>query len=546
MHTQGLRPICRVLPAVGLGAVLVVAAVPPAAAYTPESPEVKAAVARAVGFLESDAAGDGRVGARALVGLTLLKADRPKNHPKILEAVETIRKAINKDQDPTKLAFNEQYSPGLAIIFLCELDPSRYSEEIQKLLAYMEHAQRPWGGWGYASQHSDTSDTSMTQYGVLSMWEATEAGFLVKPETVERVTVWLCRTQDPSGGFGYQGRVSPTFAPVKQDEVRLSMSAAAMGSLYICGDLLGLTKRLEKRDDGLPPALSEVKEPQPGEPAKKPETRVDARVVLEVKGRGNGWIRAKYTINPGGWNHYYMYALERYMSFRALAEGEAAVGNKWYDDGVKYLLETQQDNGSWSGRARETADTAFGALFLMRSTQKTIEKTRAFAAGTMIGGRDLPKITDAVRVRGGKVVATPKLGTVEQVLAAMEDADENAFAGAMEAMADLPAEEVRSLAARHAAKLKALAGDDSPAARLAAVQALTKTRNMDHVPILIYALEDQDPEVMLAARDGLRRISRKLEGFGMPDNPSDVRRLEAIDKWKAWYRAVRPDAEFAE
>jgi hypothetical protein len=73
---------------------------------------------------------------------------------------------------------------------------------------------------------------------------------------------------------------------------------------------------------------------------------------------------------------------------------------------------------------------------------------------------------------------------------------------------------------------------------------LAKARDFDDAPTLIYALTDPDPDVVREARDGLRRISRKLDGFGMPEKPNETELRQAIDQWKRWYRAVRPDAEF--
>ena len=42
---------------------------------------------------------------------------------------------------------------------------------------------------------------------------------------------------------------------------------------------------------------------------------------------------------------------------------------------------------------------------------------------------------------------------------------------------------------------------------------------------LITALSDEDLSVTLAARDGLRRISRRFGGFGLPDRPAAISRL---------------------
>ena len=65
-----------------------------AMALTPESPAVKAAIEKAVKFLESPAANDGRVGARALVGLVLLKSHADPKHPRIVEAVTAIQGVV--------------------------------------------------------------------------------------------------------------------------------------------------------------------------------------------------------------------------------------------------------------------------------------------------------------------------------------------------------------------------------------------------------------------------------------------------------------------
>ena len=66
---------------------------------------------------------------------------------------------------------------------------------------------------------------------------------------------------------------------------------------------------------------------------------------------------------------------------------------------------------------------------------------------------------------------------------------------------------------------------------------------LDYVPTLIYALTDPDRRVVREARDGLRFVSRRFKGFGLDDNFDDDRqRDQAVDRWKTWYRTVRPDA----
>ena len=508
-----------------------------ASAYTPESPEVRDALDRAVGFLESKKATDHRVGAKALVGMALIKHRGGVNHPTVIAAVQAIQDSLSGAADPSKMNM-DIYSAGLSVIFLCTADPVTYAPEINALLKYLQIRQKPHGGWGYPQK--ETGDTSMTQYGVLSAWEAKHNGFRVPLGTIEGVTLWLLRTQDPSGAFGYQGKVSQNFVPVQQREMRPSMATAGLGSVYICANMLQMAARAREKTD-LPPALKEVKLKEE-EKAERVRTNIDARLVREVQARGNRWMAANYQINPPAWTHYYLYALERYWSFREAAEGVPEDAPNWYDDGVDFLLDTQADDGSWKSGAGLAADTSFAALFLLRSTKKSIERARSFGDGTLIGGRGLPRHTSRVLIRGGNVVAKPLMGTAQKLLAVMGDLDNPDHVDALEALAQLPPEEARTLVAKQADRLRELAGGASPEARLAAVRTLGKTRQLDHVPTLLYALTDPDPAVVRAARDSLRLISRKFKGFGLPDEPTEAELREAIKKWKAWYLAIRPDA----
>jgi hypothetical protein len=64
------------------------------------------------------------------------------------------------------------------------------------------------------------------------------------------------------------------------------------------------------------------------------------------------------------------------------------------------------------------------------------------------------------------------------------------------------------------------------------------------VPALIYALSDPDQPVRRYARDGLRFISRKFDGFGMPDEPTLSELQQAQQKWRDWYRTMNPKHVF--
>jgi hypothetical protein len=87
-------------------------------------------------------------------------------------------------------------------------------------------------------------------------------------------------------------------------------------------------------------------------------------------------------------------------------------------------------------------------------------------------------------------------------------------------------------------------GSRSWQARRVAARLLGRTDELRVVPSLIFALSDPDQSVRLYARDGLRFLSRKFDGFGMPDTPSVTELQTAQRKWRDWYRSVNPNYVF--
>lgn len=531
-------PVVAVLLAIALATVLSTRARAAGGKYTPESPEVEAAVQRAIKFLQQDKI-EIRLGGKALMGLALIKAGVDHNDAKIKEAADELAKAVATGRGLED--DNIVYTLGLSIIFLTQLDPQQHAEQIKHLLDRLLKAQKPHGGWGYLGR--PTGDTSMTQYGVLSMWEASRAGFAVPDEAWERVCNWLLRTQDPSGAFGYQGEDPQTFERVKQAGVRHSLSAAGSGCLYICQDHLGLGERQSRRGA----ASSSLRPVEQRSIITRPRSaKVETQRLAAAQQLGNAWFEANYTINPpAGYTHYYMYALERYQSFRE-ALGGPPEKKPWYDDGVTFLLEHQQKDGAWSGECGTGCDTAFGILFLVRSTRKSLIRAGLLGDGALLAGRGLPRDGDLVQTQGGEVVSKPLTGPAEHLLTLMEDADNPEYLSAVEGFAEMAREADEETLNKHARRLRELAGSPRPEARVTAVRALGRTRDISQVPTLIYALSDPEGEVVQAAVEALRYLSRKP-----PKSPGTVitdeaSRRAAIEFWKGWYRTLRPDVVWDE
>ncbi|MFO0904256.1 MAG: HEAT repeat domain-containing protein [Pirellulales bacterium] len=522
------------------------AAVPrTASAYTPKSPEVRDMVKRAMSFLETQHHEE--LGGDCLIALVFVKDGKGDNHPVVAKAIKRVQAAIasNSPNQITDKGSEALYSTGLACILLCEVDPVKYRREIDYIFGYILKRQMAGGGWSYPTYA--TGDTSQTQYAVLSLWTAKNAGIPFPKEAPERVAGWLMRTQDPGGGYGYQG-IEPTGnGRSSQNGVTLSLTAAGLGSLYIASDVLGLTAGpTSNPNSGLPPAIRLVT-PENEKKKAEPATRMSIQPFQQTWAAGNRFFDSNFTI--GGsfpYQLYYMYALERYMGFREMAEGSDDPEPKWYNDGVEYLRTVQQNNGAvrpGSGGITEGIDTSFAVLFLTRSTKKAIEKNVA-GDGTATGGRGFKGNMANARIKDGKIIAPPEKGAIDDLASILDDPrslDIDALAEFPEGwLSDITPEKL----APQLDRLRRLVHAEKFEVRIVAVRALGRSADYESIPALIYALTDPDVRVVRAANDGLRFIARKIEGFTLPEKYTENDRQGLVKRWKDWYRSVDPAAIF--
>ena len=518
----------------------------PARALGPESPEVKKVVAKAIAYLEqpvSDAdliathGFNGMFGAKALVGMCIVKwygEQKGRNHPKVLEAIDAVRKGIAADFN--NVGEYQVYNAGVSLIFLFEVDAKEFRPEMEKLTQFLLRVQKPHGGWGYLNK--SIGDTSMTQYGVLGLWAAASSEIPTPLSSWEAATNWMMRTQDPSGGFTYQAADPGSFSLMKQDPpLKVSLAPAALGSLGLSAQYLRLFPQVRPRNPKQPAALRRVATQD-----ESPRTHaISQGQVTQTFDRGDGWLRTNGRIDPPEWTHYYLYALERYRSVREeLFQNEK--DNRWYDEGYAYLAKTQSKDGSWKSDPwnHVVPDTSFGVLFLLRSMKKSIEKAKSFGGGLLTGGRGLPDMASEIEFRQGSVRAKPLQGPAMELLSKMTETspDDPELERLLEGLEQQSLVNEEDHLSDVQKKLRAMAQGKSPEARAAALRVIGRTRSLDDVPLLIEALKDEDAQIYLAADEALRFISRKFTGTG-----KELRR-EVIDVWKQWYRAIRPDAEF--
>jgi hypothetical protein len=526
-----IPPILAAFATVGL----VLAPSKGALAVTRDSPEVLAVVDKGLAYLETN--NHTELGGKCLVALAFYKRGL-RDHPRVKEAIAACR-----DQMQEVRGNSYDYSKCLAIIFLSELEDGSHTGLISEYLAMLEEHQKDHGGFGYLA--SPTGDTSQTQYAALAYWHMLHTDISPDANSVQKCLGWLMRTRDPSGVWGYQGVDPGRFDLVPQtSKPGVSMAAAGMSGTMLLGHALGLLKANEQpqvaeaHSTDLPSALRrQEEEKQRRRQRTLPAGDVDPKRVSETLRAGKAWYDKNFTFKVDEYQSYYMYSIERYMSFQEYLSGSAEEEPTWYTDGYHFLKKTQQPDGSWSDASTAPCATAFSVLFLLRSTQQSIQAS--LGQGTLVGGRGLPRDLSRLRLRGGRLVVEQRPTEVDDLLGLLD----NAESGALDELLDNPAAmHVQEVSADEARRLQQVVKSGPPGARMLAVRALSKMRNLDHAPTLIFALTDPDKRVVREARDGLRSISRNFEGFGPPENFDEGDRKAAIEKWKAWYRAVRPDA----
>ncbi len=519
----------------------------PARALTPKSPEVKEAVERACAFLASHE--EHRPGGKALVGLTFIKAGK-LDHPRVKEGIAAVNQMMKFD-----LNSHNVYTIGLTLIFLTELPPPQQAEQadtIRRLIAHLKAVQKSHGGWGYAALQ--TGDTSMHQYGILAMWSAEAAGYDTPLECWEKAANWVIRTQAPNGSYTYQGQDPGGFTPIEQDKggTRPSICAAGSGCLYMCADYFGLLdEKLGSNagvGDGDSP-LKKVKKPGTGRKGKE-STQVDPQMLWGRISKADEYMNANYTLYPAVHPCYYLYAFERYKTFKDYCECNIDKEVAWYTEMAQNLFKMQKADGHWDPwhhENGEVCDTCFAALFLLRSMYKKVTEIKRLQGGLAVGGRGLPSGDGDLEMKGGSVKHKPLKGPFEDLLAKMANPNDPDFERAMSGA------EQQSLAGidDHLSDIQKKLRDmfknsKSPEQRVAAIKFLARTRDLHQVPVLLEALKDPAPDVFMAANEGLRFISRKFGGPGFWGGSDEPTRREAQKFWNKWYKSLNPEGELEE
>ena len=298
--------------------------------------EVEQAIKRGVAYLLKQQRGNGgwgdEAGTTALVTLALLTAgESPRSEP-IVRAIAALRNA------PVNRA-HEVYTIALSTMALAAADPVKYRDDIERFAIYLEQTQLGNGAWTYNAGfgRGGGGDNSNTQYALLGLQAASEAGFPVTADGWRLARRYWEMTQNNTGGWGYTPGGTPSG----------SMTCAGISSLIITG-----LKRVQGRE-----ILANGRGERCGEEAISPSLQ-----------RGIDWMATNFSVltNPGSdqWHLYYLYGLER----AGRLSGRRFFGSHdWYRDGAAVLVANQVPlGGSWNGQSGPEVTTAFALLFLSK------------------------------------------------------------------------------------------------------------------------------------------------------------------------------------
>jgi hypothetical protein len=428
-----------------------------------------------------------------------------------------------------------------------EVDAERYKNEMRTIQQYLMEWQFPNGAFGYYGDKE--GDVSQTQYALLAIWTLDRNGIPLDYNRVVDSAQWLLRVQDVAGGWPYKGKDPGIGRPnIPQSKPDMSMGLAGGSSILIAGDALRLWG--ETVDDqepgipGLPKAIKIYKEDT--NTVRRRRVNMSDEPIKRSIAALNKWRNAHPYKRTSmlDWYYYQLYTLERFESFYEIANGLPKDSSPaWYNQGVDELRASQSAEGGWIDRSLTSGpvSTAFALLFLIRSTQKTIF---TLSQGSLQGGYGLPKDTTDIRVEGTQIKGRPIAAQVTDML----DILEKDGAGETEGKSIPDDLELDPDPATRSAQLDRLErlvrGSQSWQARRVAAKLLGRSDELRVVPSLIFALSDPDESVRRYARDGLRFLSRKFEGFGMPDRPNQAEVDKAQQQWRGWYRTVNPKYVF--
>lgn len=520
--------------------------------------QIEASITKAVGFLRLTlaSANEGRL---SLAVLALLKAGVDPGTPELKGAIEKIAKRVTTE-GKFEAGSDHIYDAGVTLMALANADPQKYKRHIEAIAQYIISYQGNDGEWDYLPPYKSQGDTSISQYAILGLWEASRSGVKIPRGVWDKAARWHISRQQRDGGFTYHpagGGGGPYFGPVSHTMTVAGSASLLVARLHLFGDAAkelledpATGRKRGKKYGLLIPATGETDEPEidlPQQPIRI--AGGDGPIVVRLNAidkavtEGRKWLTEHFTVTPdSGWRTYFLYGLER---FGSLANVREFNGHDWYEEGCSHLVSAQQPNGAWDDTAGPIPATSFCVMFMVRATEKMLNRprrtpTQKFGGGLLVGGRGLPEnLTDAQLDKG--LVKPRKLKSpVDVLLAQLEDVKSENVEAAQSSLVEQIATENPEALIGQTDRLLRLARDKRIEVRRTAFWALGRSNDLRVAPVLIQGLLDPDPACMIEAHNALRFISKRVTAADLPDDATEPLRAQTVAMWRRWYQTVRP------
>jgi len=290
------------------------------------------------GFFESTKYGKSNYGATALALYTLLATGVAIEDPAAAKAFDWLLANPFTGDETSR---NDTYEISLIAVALSYSVPrlatgprrDRAVAMLQGAADWLVGAQAPGGGWGYKSKSDGWHDHSNSQFAVLGLRAAANAGARVKKGVWDRELTHYKSSQLADGGWGYRACY-----------MRKGASTATMTAAGVMG---------------LAMALASAGATGPDRISSDPAIRKGLSAMQVHWNRG-----LTNELKPLGGVPYLLYSVER----ACMVTGQQLLVNiDWYVEGSWLLLrEATQDGLLGSGRDR-LASHCFSLLFLKRA-----------------------------------------------------------------------------------------------------------------------------------------------------------------------------------
>jgi hypothetical protein len=258
-----------------------------------------------------------RGGSTALVLLALLQSGVPPSDECIRDGLKYLRGVEPR----------HTYVVGLQTMVFIQAGQADDRPLIRRNVEWLLKARQPTG-WGY-EQAGPTPDNSNSQYALLGLHEAIQAGYKVPPKALEEVRQLYLDTQ-VKGGWAYR----PPAPRRGKGDPTLNMTTAGLCNLLITGMDLAVSQA-KLRADGSAEKCGEYKENEP---------------VAKALGYVGAAFPAELTVENVGPTFdvpfYGLYGIER---AGRLSGQRFFGGHDWYEVGCRFLVSIQKSDGRWEG-----------------------------------------------------------------------------------------------------------------------------------------------------------------------------------------------------